>query len=34
MSGWLNFNESINTIKGQISNFATNVLADDAGKIQ
>ncbi|XP_063919740.1 thyroid receptor-interacting protein 11-like [Zophobas morio] len=26
---WLNLNDSLNTLKGQISNFANNVLADD-----
>lgn len=25
---WLNLNESLNSIKGQISNFASGVLAD------
>ncbi|XP_060519229.1 thyroid receptor-interacting protein 11-like [Cylas formicarius] len=29
MSSWLNLNESLNSLKGQISNFASNVLADD-----
>lgn len=29
---WLNFNDSLNNLKGQITNFATNVLAEqDAG---
>lgn len=26
---WLNLNDSINSLKGQLSNFANNVLADD-----
>lgn len=26
---WLNFNDSLNNLKGQITNFATNVLADN-----
>ncbi|XP_045463919.1 thyroid receptor-interacting protein 11-like [Harmonia axyridis] len=26
---WLNFNDSLNSLKGQISNFANNVLAED-----
>ncbi|KAG5899248.1 hypothetical protein JTB14_035426 [Gonioctena quinquepunctata] len=26
---WLKLNEGLNSLKGQISNFATNVLADD-----
>lgn len=25
---WLNFNESLNSIKGQLSSFASGVLAD------
>lgn len=29
MSGWLNLNESFSTLKGQISNFANNVLAEN-----
>ncbi|KAJ8920016.1 hypothetical protein NQ315_006547 [Exocentrus adspersus] len=28
---WLNFNDSLNNLKGQITNFASNVLADDEG---
>lgn len=28
---WLNFNDSINNLKGQITSFANNVLADDEG---
>lgn len=33
---WLNLNDSLNSLKGQISNFASNVLADEdqhTGKI-
>jgi hypothetical protein len=26
---WLNLNDSLNSLKGQISNFASNVLADE-----
>lgn len=29
---WLNFNDSLNNLKGQISSFANNVLADEEGK--
>lgn len=28
-SSWLNFNDSLNNLKGQITNFAQNVLADE-----
>lgn len=28
MSSWLNLNESLNSLKGQISNFANNVLTE------
>lgn len=33
---WFNLNDSLNSIKGQITNFASDVLADgtdDAGKL-
>ncbi|KAJ8959395.1 hypothetical protein NQ318_022083 [Aromia moschata] len=30
---WLNLNNSINTLKGQITNFASNVLADEGPDI-
>lgn len=29
---WLNFNDSLNSLKGQINAFASNVLAEDEGK--
>ncbi|KAK9878383.1 hypothetical protein WA026_021690 [Henosepilachna vigintioctopunctata] len=31
---WLNFNDSLNNIKGQLSNFANTVLSEDKIEIQ
>lgn len=28
---WINFNESLNNLKGQLSNFASGVLTDTSG---
>lgn len=31
MSGWFNINDGLSSIKGQLTTFANNVLAEDEG---
>lgn len=31
---WLNLNQSFNSLKGQITNFATEVLSEDPGQAE